>query len=79
MKKKAITALNWVLFVIGIVCMLLFLTGMLYWMMNLAGSADAQGWLAGYLGITLLFGIGGIGWVALYAYQQGGKDEVHGN
>ena len=68
--KKAITILNWVLFLIGIFCTLLFLTAVLYWMMNLAGSADAHGWFLGYVMINLLFAVGGIGWVATYADRK---------
>lgn len=77
--KKAIIALNWILFIVGIVSLLMFICAVIYWMMNLAGAADAAGWLLGYVGTTFLLACGGIGWVALYAYNQGGKDEVHGN
>lgn len=80
MKKKAIIAINWVMFIVGIVSLLMFICAVIYWMMNVAGTADAQGWLLGYVLITLIFACGGIGWVALYAYHNnGGKDDVHGN
>ena len=67
------------MFIVGIISLLMFICAVIYWMMNLAGAADAAGWLLGYVGTTFLVACGGIGWVALYAYQQGGKDEVHGN